>query len=157
MMRSLITAFALLCFSSLAWAEAPQQLHYQGYLTNAAGEVVDCPDPLQCEDQYDIRFRIYDSEVSGVVLWEETHGDIALFQGSFHALLGQAEPISGELMAGPRWLAISVNGAPDMSPRQRMVSAAYALRANVADNATTAINATQLGGIDAGDFVFVQI
>jgi hypothetical protein len=151
-MRSLISIFSLVFLTGNLWADVPQQLHYQGYLTNAVGEQIDCPDPVQCAEQYDIRFRIYDSEVSGVVLWEETHGDIAIFLGSFHALLGQAEPIHGELMAGPRWLAISINGAPDLSPRQKMVSAAYALRANVADNATTAINATQLGGIDAGDF-----
>jgi hypothetical protein len=155
MLRSLLTTLALGLFTASAFADVPQQLHYQGYLTNGAEEGINCPDPLQCETQYDLRFRIYDSEVSGVVLWEETHGDVAIFQGSFHVLLGQGEAISGELMAGPRWLAVSINGAPDLSPRQKMVSAAYALRANVADNATTAINATQLGGVDAADFALI--
>ena len=60
MSRLVWTLFCLMC---ITWpfpgmAEVPQTLHYNGYLTNAAGEAVDCADAIQCEQQYDLTFRL---------------------------------------------------------------------------------------------------
>lgn len=132
-----------------ASAEVPQQLHYNGYLTNAAGEVIDCPDALQCAENYDITVRIYSSESSTVPLWTEEHVGIPIFKGSFHLILGVGFPIQSELLDGPVWLGIKVNEHAEMTPRQQVLSAAYAIRANTANQA---VNATQLGGQSADQY-----
>jgi hypothetical protein len=139
-------------FISSASAEVPQQLHYNGYLTNAVGDPVDCPDAIQCDTDHDLTFRIYESPDEGAVLWEESHSGVPLFNGSFTLLLGSVTPISAETISGSLWLGIKVNDQPEMSPRQKIVSAAFALRAARSDQAQEAVNATQLGGMDATDY-----
>jgi hypothetical protein len=134
-------------------AQVPNQLHYQGYLVNAVGEPVDCPDAVQCTEQYDLRFRLYDLDSGGVVLWEEIHTEVALFGGSFHVRLGQAVPITGAMLEDSTWLGVTVNDNVEMDPRQQVLSAAYALRAETAEESVIATNAIQLGGIPAAEYV----
>jgi hypothetical protein len=133
-------------------AAVPTQLHYNGYLTNELGEAVDCPDPIQCAIQYILVFRLYDQESEGSLLWEETHVDTAFYGGSFHLVLGDSTPISPASLDSPVWVGIAVNDNGEMSPRQRVVSAAFALRAGSAEQADEAANATQLGGMAATDY-----
>jgi hypothetical protein len=135
-----------------AIADVPQQMNYNGYLTNAIGEPIDCPDALQCDEIFDITLRIYEASEEGVVLWEETHSATAIFNGLFSIILGSVNPITGELMNGTRWLAIKINDESEMSPRQKIASSAYSLRSSQSDQATLAENANQLGGLNAGDY-----
>jgi hypothetical protein len=135
-----------------ASAEVPQQLHYNGFLTNAVGEAVDCSDPLQCADSYDLSVRIYASETSTVPLWDELHTAVPIYSGSFHMVLGQIAPITPDTLDGPVWLGIRVNTQPEMTPRQKVVSSPFAIRANTAGQADEALNASQLGGLSAEDY-----
>ena len=146
---------ALIVFlSSIAplHSDVPEQMHYNGYLTNAVGEAVDCPDVLQCADVYNFTFRIYATSQGGVPIWEEVHDSIPLYGGSFHARLGNINPITPSLLSGTAWLALQINDNPEMGPRQKLVSAAYAIKAAQADSANEAYNAEQLGGVDAADY-----
>ena len=45
-------------------AAVPTQLHYNGYLTNAVGEGVDCPDALQCAETFSLTFHVHDTSDS---------------------------------------------------------------------------------------------
>jgi hypothetical protein len=141
--------FGLVCSAS---AEVPQQLHYNGYLTNAVGEAVDCPDPIQCDVLFDLTFRLYGSSEGGVAMWEELYAAMPIFGGSFHVVLGTVNPINPELLDGSTWLAVKVNENLEMNPRQKIVSAAYALKAGTSEQAALADNATQLGGLEAADY-----
>jgi hypothetical protein len=126
-------------------AGAPQQLHYNGFLTNDAGEPVDCPNSITCSEQYEFTFRFYTSIDGTSPIWTEQEIDVPIYQGTFHVFLGDAVPIDGALLDYDElWLGIKVNNLNEMEPRQRLVSAAYAIRANTADQAD---NATQLGGM----------
>ena len=80
----------LFFFSStfLSFAETPARIHYNGYLSNAVGEAVDCADPLQCADTFDFTFRLYSDATSNAVLWEETHSAVPIYSGSFSVVLG---------------------------------------------------------------------
>jgi hypothetical protein len=149
----LLFALFMWASTSLVLAEVPQKLHYQGYLTDGAGDPVHCPDTLQCEQAFDLTVRLYAEAEGGAVLWQEIHPQVAIYQGSFHLTLGEVEPISGPLLENPTWLAIKVNDNLEMDPRQSLVSAAYAIRASSSDSATTAVNASQLGGIDAAEYI----
>jgi cysteine-rich repeat protein len=146
-----------LCFVFLVWfspvqAEVPQQLHYNGYLTNAAGEAVDCPDPIQCGDGFDFTFRLYQSADSGDPIWEESLDSVAIYMGSFHAQLGNVNPISADVLNGSLWLAVKVNDQGEMAPRQAITSAPFAVRAGHAEQAEVALNADQLGGVNATEY-----
>ena len=71
MIRSFTFLVIFLGLVPHATAEVPQQLHYSGYLTNAAGEAVDCPDSLQCAEVFDLNFKLYGSAEGGTPIWEE--------------------------------------------------------------------------------------
>ena len=155
-MQRLFVCF-FVCFTwNLAAAEVPQQLHYQGYITNAAGDAVDCPDPIQCADSINITFKLYEDALSTVSVWQETHLAMAVYQGSFHASLGSETLLEPADVASSRWMGISINGGNEMAPRQKLSSAPFAMHAENAGQAEVAINATQLGGIDAAEYVLPE-
>lgn len=120
--------------SFAATAAVPSLLNYQGMLRDAAGDPV--PD-----GNYSVTFRIWDSEISGAAIWQE--GRLVTVQdGLFTVLLGSIVPIPDTLFSNPnRWIGLEVGLDPEMSPRQRLVSAPFAwqsLHANRADTASTA-------------------
>jgi hypothetical protein len=80
----LCVATSLLTGTS-ATAAVPDTLHYQGYLTNAVGDPVHCPDLVACPDEtFDLTFRLYDMAEGGDPLWEETHEALANGRGAFN-------------------------------------------------------------------------
>jgi len=92
---------------------APQVMNYQGILKDAAG------DPLN--GTYTITFRIYDSEIGGTALWEETHD---------------------------RYIGVTVEPYTEMTPRQRIASVPYAF---YADSAFQAEHTDRAYGLSAPD------
>jgi hypothetical protein len=147
-MRWFFGVFLALVVSVSVSAEVPQQLHYNGFLTNAVGEPVECPDAIQCASPLEMSFRLYSVEEGGSPIWSQLETFVPIYKGSFHVLFGtEGAPLNSELFDGPLWLAVKLEGQVEMTPRQRIVSAAYAIRAN------QAVNASQLGGNDAADFV----
>ena len=147
----LIFWVSILMISSVH-ADVPTELHYNGFLTNAVGEPVDCPNALECGEVFDLTFRLYHQVDGGALLWEEVHPEVPLYQGSFHVTLGAIAPITADFLSEETWLAVKVNDSPEMDPRQRLSSSAYALRAQVAESADEAGNAAQLGGMAPSSF-----
>ena len=154
MKRFLGIVFWMVCFVLPIQAAnaVPQILHYNAFLTNEVGEAVDCPDAVQCGEVFDLTFRLYESESSSVMIWEETYNQLSIYKGSFHVVLGSLTPITAELLNGPTWLSIKVNDLPEMEPRQQVASSAYAIRSGRSTEADLAINANQLGGVDADEY-----
>lgn len=143
--------FLVLCLGT-AFAEVPQEIHYQGYLTDSAGTPIQCG--LQnCDMPISMTFRLYDQAEGGVPLWTETHNTVLVEQGVFHIILGLFDEMSPEMLFGNRWLGIEVNQQNEMFPRQQLYSAPFALRAALADHAETATDTISLGGFLAEDFV----
>ena len=148
---------AAICLTSLAQAAVPDTLHYQGYLTNAVGDPVHCPDIVACEGEpFDVTFRLYDQAEGGDPLWEETHTAVPIVRGTFDVELGTQGPIDPALLSDPTWLGLSVNGSAEMAPRQRLVSAAFALRAGQAESAELADDSDRLGGVDAAEYALLS-
>ena len=160
MIRILTTLTTLLLLSSTAQATVPERMHYQGYLTNADGEAVHCPDAVACPDQsFAITFRLYDSVEGGDPLWVETHLNVPVVRGTFDVVLGADSPLDPADVADPMWLGVEINGAGEMSPRQRLVSAAFAMhagRAEASDVASLADDADRLGGFDAAEYALLS-
>ncbi len=110
------------------------KMSYQGKLTNAAG--VPVPD-----GNYNVTFRLYRSGIvppyDPVVVWEETQ-DVPVAGGLFNVALGSVTPLTPSLFINPLSLGIEVNGDGEMTPRQPLYGAPYAM---------TLVNGAAMGGV----------
>lgn len=124
----------------------PDELNYQGKLTELDGTPVDGPTL--------ITFRLYDVDVGGSHLWEE-HQVIEVDNGTFSAALGSTTPI--DLDFGVQyWLELVVNNDL-IEPRVVLLPVPYAHHAihsetaDSADWAVTADEATEAGHATTAD------
>ncbi len=147
----IIAAWFLWC--TVALASVPQRLNYQGYLTDTAGNPISCNIMEGCSENYIFTFSLYDSMTGDGLVWSEAHSNVGITNGVFHVELGSQESLDAEFLEGNRWLEIQVNLMPPMSPRQRVVSAPFALRAELAERALESDNAVTLGGQPVENFV----
>ena len=106
-----------------SFAAVPHLINYQGKLTDNNG--------VPLEGSYAITFRIYDGETAGNLLWEETQAGVVVQKGVFSVLLGSVANL-GLAFDKPYFLEIKV-GNEVMSPRQRITSTGYAIRAELAE------------------------
>jgi hypothetical protein len=123
MSLSVIFALHITLYTLHSYATVPHLINYQGRLTDTQGQ------PLN--GSYDLTFRIYDSETTGTLLWEETQAGVVIQKGIFSILLGSITNLD-LAFDKPYFLEIKV-GTEVMSPRQRITSAAYALRSETTD------------------------
>jgi hypothetical protein len=130
---------AVLGLASLATADVPQMINYQGRLTDDSG------DPL--DTTVSVVFTIYDDSAEGTAKWSETHPSVTVVNGLFNVILGAGSPpvaIHDTVFNGPdRYLGITVGSDPELSPRTHLVSAGYSHRVSTVDGAS--------GGIISGD------
>lgn len=118
MKRGIKLSLAVLVLSALAArAEIPSVLSYQGVLADAAGVAVS-------DGTYSITFSLYDVPSEGTYLWQETHSSVAVSKGIFNVILGSTVPL--ELpFDKPYYLGISIEGGPELEPRQALTASAY--------------------------------
>ncbi|MFT7625225.1 MAG: hypothetical protein ACI9WU_004416, partial [Myxococcota bacterium] len=144
---SVILAAAAVLLPFTADAEVPSLVGFQGYLTDVSGNAI--------EDVVDVEVSLFHDATGGSAFWTDEYLGVDVTSGVFSLLLGSgnnglpAEQMTG----GVKYLGISVNGSPEMSPRLQLVSVPYALRANTADSALVANSATTFGGLSAADYV----
>ncbi len=102
----------------------PRMLSYQGRLTDTLGNAV--PNGV-----YSLSFRLYATPTGGSPFWTETQ-NLAVRGGVFNALLGSVTPLGTVPDGGALYLGMAVGGEAEMVPRVRIVSAAYAYKADTA-------------------------
>jgi len=95
----------------------PQMLSYQGKLTDTTG--IPVPD-----GDYSVVFRLYTAPSGGSPVWNETQS-VTTEDGLFSVLLGSVTPIGSMPDAGAAYLAMTVDGGAELTPRLRLASAAY--------------------------------
>ena len=127
-----IILFLAVCSLSftISYAAVPHYINYQGRLTDASGT------PLN--GSYNITFKIYDDENAGNLLWQEEDTGVSIEEGIFSITLGSVSSLN---LSFDRqyWLEIKV-GDEVMSPRQRLSTSGYAIRAEKAEDANTISN-----------------
>lgn len=104
-------------------AEIPHLINYQGKLTDSGGQ------PITATKA--ITFRIYNVESGSTSLWQETQS-VTINKGVFNVLLGSVNDLNLTFDV-PYYLGIQVGGDAEMTPRQRITSSGYALRAETVD------------------------
>jgi len=126
---TVLISLVLLALASIATADVPNMMQYQGFLTDESGEPLD--------DTLFMTFRIYDHPtLPGPVIWAET-SSVIVTSGLFNVLLGSVNPISDIVFAETeRWLGITVAPDPEIEPRTRLVTVPYAYRAATVDGAS---------------------
>jgi len=133
--------FALLSFLWMTRASQPplanmipRLLNYQGYLAENG---------VPLNGTVAVTFALYDVPTGGEPLWTETQ-NVTVHDGAFSVLLGSVEAIPPTVFSsGETYLGMQVEDDPELAPRQRLVSVAYAFFAN---------DANTLRGLAPSDF-----
>jgi hypothetical protein len=106
----------------VARAAVAQLINYQGVLTDPMGNAV--PD-----GDYEIVFSIYGVPAGGSALWTETQ-TVTVSGGIYNVQLGVLQPFKpGLSFDGDLYLAVKVESDLEMSPRLRLTSVGFALKA----------------------------
>lgn len=106
----------------------PQEINYQGWLGSAT-------DTSGVTDTIGMAFRLYTASTGGSPVWNEAHIAVPVIRGIFNVLLGSEMPIPASIFTGaPLWLETQVM-TDTLSPRKKIVSVGYAIKALKADTA----------------------
>ncbi len=127
-------------------AGVPMMINYQGYLADKDGEPVN--------SSVSMTFTLYNAEAGGSLLWTESHGNVSVTSGIFNVVLGGVNSLNESLINGTLYLGVSVGSDSEMTPRRKLASTAYAIRAAVADSlanpvSTDSYTKAELGGSSA--------
>jgi microcystin-dependent protein len=137
-MLKMMTRFAMTVFLLMALLEAafaagvPTTLSYQGSLTDKGGSGI--------SGSRTLAFSLYGVATGGSASWTEQQA-LTVTSGKFSAILGVTAPLDVSVLGGDTWLGIAVQGEPEMTPRQKLTSVAYALKAAVAESTDNIIPA----------------
>jgi len=131
----------------------PPVLSYQGKLTDTLGTPVP-------NGNYPVMFLLYTVPSGGSSFWSESQ-TVTTKSGLFSVLLGSVTPLDSVPSAGTAYLAMTVSGGAELTPRIRIGSAAFAYLSGRAASAdllqgkdTTALwSAKTLQGKDTTGFV----
>ncbi len=114
----------ILCITSEAMA---RPMVYDGFLTDLNDQPI--------EAVVNLRFALYELQEGGDALWSETLSDVGIRGGAFSVRLGSGVPFAADLFKRENlYLGITIDGAEELSPRQRLGAVPYAQQAgDVAD------------------------
>lgn len=106
---------------TISHAAVPHLINYQGKLLDSFGKPV-------TGTTKKVTFSIYNVSAGGTALWSETYPALSVNQGVFSCMLGGITPLN-LAFDQQYYLGIQVESDPEMSPRQYIASAGYAIRA----------------------------
>ncbi|MFA5032629.1 MAG: hypothetical protein WC614_06390 [bacterium] len=110
----------------------PQEINYQGYLEKKSDTL-----GLDIMGNFSMTFTLYNDSTTGSVLWNETQTSVPVIKGIFNVLLGSINPIPTSIFTGtPLWLETQID-SQILSPRKKLVSTPYAMRAEHSTYADT--------------------
>ncbi len=142
-LKSLLVVAVLVTVAlpATAVAEVPGYFPVQAFLTDSEG--------IPLDGAVDLDFTIYDAETDGEVVFTESHR-LRAEAGAFTAYLGENNELDLSIFStyDQLFLGVSVDGGPELEPRQRLATVPYAAHAQSAANAAT------LDGRDPTDFEY---
>lgn len=133
----IIVVLACLLYIATSSANVPNQINFQGFLTDSTGTPVD-------EIIGRMQVSLYMDSVGGVSYWSENHSSVAVTDGLFRIILGSENPLPPVLFSGNvLWVGITISPDPqDLSPRQPLVTVPYAFWSGSTSYAHTADSAS---------------
>lgn len=154
-MKKLPCILTLLALASTASAQSvPLLMNFQSRVTDTNGTVLGNTTPVN----RDITLRIYDAPTAGNILYAE-HQIATIAGGDFSLLLGAGDPVGAEpkpalnsvFSVATRYLGITVDDGTaaadvEITPRQQIVSTAFAFASQTAQSVPAAYVMSTLGG-----------
>ena len=126
LLRFVSSLVAVLLSASVASAQVPDRVAFQGLLLDDVGT------PLN--RTVDLDFSLYDSLAAGSLLWNESQLGVLVVDGVYAVELGATSPLDASVFAaGPVFLEIVVDGEV-LVPRQQLLAVPFAYRAAQAGN-----------------------
>jgi len=109
-----------MAYSLCGWAQIPLTIAYQARLTNSVGAPVSGTQSIQ--------FSLYDVATGGTALWTETQS-VTLVNGELSLSLGETTSLPEAVFAKRLFLGIKVGSDAEMTPRPKLNSAPYSIKA----------------------------
>ncbi|MBK7471931.1 MAG: tail fiber domain-containing protein [Betaproteobacteria bacterium] len=121
-----LAALALLFCAPAAVTQAavPNYLAYQGYLTDSSGAPINATTSMT--------FNLWDVGAGGIAPLHSESQSVTVTNGRFNVFLG-VNPLLTLPFDTIYYLGVQVEGDPEMTPRQAVVSSPYAIRAATSD------------------------
>ena len=120
-------------------APAPTLMNFQGRLAKPDGTPV-------ANGTYTIQFSLFDALTSGNQKWTQTVSGVVVKNGTFAVLLSG---FGATVFNTDSWLEIKVGTDNSLTPRQQLVSVAYAMKANVVSDGSITAASIAAGTITA--------
>jgi len=114
----------------------PMKINYQGFLKNKNNEIIN--------SSVSIQFSLYNSEDSNESIWTELHENVLVNEGIFNVVLGEISTLNGSLFDDDLYLGIRVGNDPEMKPRCKFYSVAFAIKSSVAQSLSGNLNGNQI-------------
>ncbi len=122
--RVLFILFCSVFMLRTATAQIPNTISYQGALSKNG---------VAISGQHLLHITLYDNLVGGSLLFEESH-QANFTNGLFNITLGSSTPFPSSLVFDRTYfLALSIDGGEELSPRTPFTSAPYALNSHIAE------------------------
>lgn len=117
---------------------APATVSHQGRMFDAAGSAL--------TGSHSLKFTLYSSSAGGSSVWSETQ-DVAFDNGFFATALGESVELSSSVLDNDElWLAVSVDGGPELAGRTRVNAVPYALHAKSVEGGVVNASSIQVNG-----------
>lgn len=120
------TSNVLETFAAPLKAQVPEQIGFEGYLTDPNNATL----PLD-DGAYAIRFSVFNAATAGTELWAEVQPSVAITGGYFSTTLGSITPFTTTtIFDGDRWIAVRLTEETgERSPRTRVLATPFAFLA----------------------------
>jgi hypothetical protein len=127
-----------------AGADIPSSLNYQGFLRDSGG--------IPVTGIHTITAKIYAGFTGGAPLYTTEVPDVVVVDGLFNLVLGDDPPLTDDVFADvPRYIGISLDGAAELAPRQRLHAVPWAMTAKtLVSDASLSGNVSVSGDLSAG-------
>lgn len=137
MFRKIILGLSFLAFTFLS-AQVPETISYQGILTDNLGEVVP-------NGEYTILFKIYNSEESTTVLWQETH-TTDVNNGIINVIMGSINPLALPLDEA-YWVGLTIGESEELVPRLMLNPTMYSLKSKSTEGIADSVAVRSINGL----------
>ncbi|MCD4813763.1 hypothetical protein K8S19_08745 [bacterium] len=127
MKKTILILAVIWVTAGIAFADIPNTLNYQGRLMDSAHQPV-------AKGNYSVTFRLYTAESGGTMVWEEAQ-TVTASNGYFNTVLGGSSALSPALFDQALWMAIQISDKSEMTPRQKLGAAPYAMSVAGGQNA----------------------
>lgn len=129
------------------FGSVPNLFSYQGRIAGGSGN-----------PSANLTVRLWSASTGGALLFSETQNNVPLTDGVFSMLIGNATAggVPDSVSVNDMWLGLSIAGGAELSPRTRLSSAPFAIRAKGAQSLLVPGTSTIAATVESDGHVIVD-